>query len=732
MSEITDKIAAIVAARRQRLPEVQSEIEQWHLVEVAINHLQRAVHALREHPSIPPDLAAQLDGLNIDEVRLAITKAIERAQHLQARFARSTVCIGLGGPANSGKSTLIQSISGLTDAQVATGARTPVTAVPSRISHAAGPVRAVLALHTFDTFRVTQLQPRYARAGLGEPPGDVEEFRAFVFPPPCSPPAGALRELRSMQRALWSYERLLDRPDRILELTGGELDRLAEYLAYPGVRPAEERTPHRYLGVRHARIEYPFPSAEHRAVALVDLPGGGASDLARLLSDTVAGHELDVVLLVVRRDAARPPGDPGSARLAELTTSTLVGEMSGCADIRRDLVVLVTNEVAEATHRADSGRHRPSLRRLQVDASQPGDVTNRLLEPLLRHLAERLPGMDADLSEAALVQSRPVHDQVLALATQTRAVLRRVPPMTPSFTQDLYRRSDEVFAGRGVALREALVEVQNRTTRDETMYRAAVADIQRGLVGWLRDGLGVGVDLWCSQALRAIIRDGGAASYANAQFGRVRTEISDRYSALDHHLRCGVEQVWTDLAAVLDRDLGKLLRGRSGAAALALLAEFAAEGSQPCPRLRASIEELLALRIDYRTHLYPHVWADVDALRVPVPEFPTSADGASRLYQFVCTLAERVVLRVRGRLLGQSTMPGRVLCAAVVRFIDSLDSVSAERELRNLAGAYRRELWPQAFADLDRTDICVARVARAAHELLDAAAGFGCSAPRSR
>ena len=81
---------------------------------------------------------------------------------LEARLARDTVNIGVSGQARVGKSTLLQSVSGLGDDQIPTGQALPVTAVRSRIFHTPDLRRATLRLHSFDTFVADVLAPYHA------------------------------------------------------------------------------------------------------------------------------------------------------------------------------------------------------------------------------------------------------------------------------------------------------------------------------------------------------------------------------------------------------------------------------------------------------------------------------------------------------------------------------------------------------------------------------------------
>ncbi len=78
---------------------------------------------------------------------------------MEARFSRDTVNVGVSGSARMGKSTLLQSVSGLDDRHIPTGKDLPVTAVRSRIHHSPAARRAVLKLHSRESFLTEIVQP---------------------------------------------------------------------------------------------------------------------------------------------------------------------------------------------------------------------------------------------------------------------------------------------------------------------------------------------------------------------------------------------------------------------------------------------------------------------------------------------------------------------------------------------------------------------------------------------
>lgn len=72
----------------------------------------------------------------------------------------------MSGAARMGKSTLLQSVSGLDDNQIPTGHGIPVTAVRSRIFHSPTVRRAELEMHSPESFLAAVISPLHAALDL--------------------------------------------------------------------------------------------------------------------------------------------------------------------------------------------------------------------------------------------------------------------------------------------------------------------------------------------------------------------------------------------------------------------------------------------------------------------------------------------------------------------------------------------------------------------------------------
>ena len=752
----------ILDERRRLLPGIRAEVARWQTVDEQLAALAAGVESLRTHATTPAELRDAL-ALPFAEAREGAAEAVRLLRVLEARFARDTVNIGVSGQARVGKSTLLQSVSGLGDDQIPTGQALPVTAVRSRIFHAPDLRRATLRLHTFDTFVSEVLAPYHAELDIAGLPGTADEFRSWAYPKPdevgsdrvASDPPGAdrpswvtmLNRLRAMQASFPTYAHDLTGSERVVPL-----EELRPWVAYPTNTEEQQPGPvrRRYLAVRDVRIDCPFPHAQVRHLGIVDLPGLGEF-AARADERHVGGlqNEVDLVLMVKRPVEGMAYWGDADARALDLVDSA-----RGFAD-RRDFVFLVLNtgETADALVTAlrdhirgqvNSGVADQFFRVLETDAADPADVFARVLSPVLDHLAARMPAMDADTLAGTRVELRATAQRIGVLADDLGRVLASVAQASGSVAEDLDQRARRLRQDLSGALVGLVSELraQARAVGEDQDYTDAVERAYTATRTWIADGLGVGEQAWRDEALRSMTVDRNSSRYAGDELNRVRVEISSCFEEIDVYFAARVRALWERVAQILRAHTGTLLGTDddtdSADAALRRVAALLAAASEPCPRLRRAVEQLLLVRLDYRSQLHPRVRAELDGLtlqeRDPVTGeqrnrvvVEVSADGAEQLYAFVVQMAEQAAyLTKKALLLREGVTPALVLHAAAEQLEDTMiRSGDSEREFKRLARSYRDEIWPGVFGEIDAANARVATVARAREALMATLTGGG-------
>ena len=735
-SDLSERIGQLLRLRRERLPRVQAEIARWRQVDQDLTALATALEALCRHPSVTPDDAMGLAIPHLTEIRANIADVVELYGAVESRFSRETVNIGVSGSARVGKSTLLQSISGLSDEQIPTGRDIPVTAVRSRIYHSPRARVAALRLHSPETFLNEVIRPYHAALNFAGVPSSLEEFRTWTYPGESvrtdvkAGDVALLVRLRDMQRALWSYEG---------DLTGGEkavpLEDLRRYVAYP---TSEERgaagpVEHRYLAVRDVRIDCPFPYSDVDQLGIIDLPGLGeiAADAER---QHVTGlrHDVDVVLLVKRAAEGMAYWSTADAQAINL-----LDDARGFIRNRGDFVFIIINARAADGALADAlrgdimrqvndGQADRHFMTLSVDVAEPTLVRDDVLSPLLHVLAERLPGMDEDCFRGAGDAAADVASGIRRALAEISTVLAGLRTTATGAIEELEGRAKALREDLAVVLGDLVIALYAQATADEDDpgYVAAIDAAYTGVKDWIEGGFGVGEEEWRKRALRSFRVHRDAAHYGGDELNRIRVEISTRFASLDDFFSHQVEEARRQVGAILAENLGSLLTDvEGGSELLQRAAVLLAEASEPCPTLESAIRLLLTLRLEYRTQLHPRVRSQLDGLSIqltdPITGAPVvvvkdlSVDGAHDLFSYATEQARQAAWDTKKALLDEKVMPLMVIYSAVEQFEDIfIRSGKSDTEFRRFARSYRDELWPGEFAGLTEGHARYARVTR--------------------
>jgi predicted ABC-type transport system involved in lysophospholipase L1 biosynthesis ATPase subunit len=725
MGQISERIEKILLWRGERLPRVRAELARWREVSTGIAWLL-------EEDAVPDERFTALAA--------EVARTVDVLAAVESRFAREQVCVGVSGRARVGKSTLLQTVSGLTEEQIPTGPDVPVTAVRSRITHSPRR-RAVLGTHTAASFLAEVIAPYHRELGIVGVPATLGQFRDWDYPRPSAEATdqhssvGLHERLRRMQAALDSYAGLL---------TGGDLevdvDRLRPYVAYPtndeenaGVRDR------RYLAVREARIECPFPNQEVDRLTLVDLPGLGelaAGAEARHVADL--RHGIDVVLLVTAASA-----DSTYFGTADQKALKLLDLARGDVRSPKDYVRIVLNTGKEPERvgvlrdrilaDVNAGVDGQYYEVLEAALKDRRDVEEHVLLPLLSDLAGTLGRMDDDVLAAAL-------DRAVATAEETGKALAALE----GGSQDLAHNADELLARGSKDLRErvsfalrGLVSALQSQARDggddNDAYVDAVTDVFTGIRAWIEDGFGVGVEDWRSRALLEVGAEGNASPFIAEEMSRLRVEISKRFGGLDTYFDALLRQTWHQVADAFTDVLRPLMGAAEGEEALRLLKTLFDEAS--CPTLSDAVADLLGTRLEYRTHLHPRVRAALDGFNLegvdPVTGEPMTRlvvgvgrDDVEVLESRLAELTEQAAYETMLALQRESVMPALVLHAAVEQFEDELiRSGRSKLEFARLARTHRNRLWPQEFTRIEGARTRAARVDQLIESISGALAG---------
>lgn len=173
-----------IIAQRQPLAEKLADIE------TRLSSLYRSIQTWeqerdRQLEYWPGDTATKtkLQSLNFDHFKQIAREELASLHQLQGRFSRQTLNIAVIGRMGQGKSTLLQSLSGLQNDVIPAMQGKACTAARSTICHQAGNVTtAEIQFHDRESFLTEVIVPYYNQLKLTPVPSSFEAFIHSAIP----------------------------------------------------------------------------------------------------------------------------------------------------------------------------------------------------------------------------------------------------------------------------------------------------------------------------------------------------------------------------------------------------------------------------------------------------------------------------------------------------------------------------------------------------------------------
>lgn len=537
MSAIQSKLESILATRSLRLKALDADIDAW---KARAGELARTLSAVEAAERANPDLSGA--SANLRTVAENLRGILEAAAGVRARFARDTLCIGIGGAARMGKSTFLQSVTGLAETQIPTSDKYFTTAVRSQIENSAHENTAIADFHSVESFLRDVVAPMCNTLRIPAPT-NLEAFRTARFALPEGAPRtqeadDVLHRLADAQSHLADYERYLtgERGHRI------PLEELRPFVAYPegGIVKAGP-----YLAVADLVIRVPFPSTDVAQLRVVDLPGLGEAgrDLAKVQTAGMA-DVCDVTLLVKR------PTD-ANVQWTVVDTNALdaMSEAVPLLDDQSKYTAILANvggcgeERARLCMEAIKAELKRPFEIIPCDARDRGSVVAETMPKILDFLARNLPDIDSAILARLDTRAKAALE---AARRDIRSVAARVRAVAPAgagaidFARDL---TDRVVG----VLVECERDAKAKSEGSDKAWDEEVVRTHDDVVAWVKAGCGYGSRDALLEAIRKEI------TQYRAQPARVindcRVKFRARWEAMDLHLS---DRIAGLLARVMD------------------------------------------------------------------------------------------------------------------------------------------------------------------------------------
>jgi hypothetical protein len=526
-------------------------------------NLETAI-APSDTPRAGAGTASSLNRLWEYNTRNRIADRIRAWERVRNRFGRKTVNIGVSGQMKTGKSTLLKTISGLSDQQIPTGDY-ETTAVRSRIYHDQKS-SALVTFHTWESFREKILSPLYEILVQRPPPKTISDFENERLRIPNTESVAARSadtNLKNIRESTASYKALL--------MNGGSreipMEDIRAYVALPG--PGEKNPPRLYLAVSDCQLRTPFPNNTVSELGLIDLPGLGSNikDVDRHHLEGVQ-NDIDVALMVKRAVEHSGFQQWNAADNQALKQLEIAADGVGIKN-PGEFILLLINGSAPPVIALDRtiideavNSQKEVYRILAADARNQDDVTENVLNPVLEHLAAKLGSMDGNLLSHALEQDRKEIDSLRSALDALIAQIQSagMPPTVDKLVVDLARDLRDNLAKGVLKIADKYEYSAGKDVKSEWQQRFAAElkklsdDLENN---WTKSYFN---STWANRvAGKLAVAERHVPSVAPEEMRACRAALRHQFSRLDAVFRVEIESMWEELADALRCCTGKLL-----------------------------------------------------------------------------------------------------------------------------------------------------------------------------
>jgi hypothetical protein len=458
MMGIKATINEILQKRHKKVADLEIIIRDLSELEVKIDDILNFSHTEDEVANFNKIISTVCN--EFDEFRSEILNVKSSAVNLMNRFKRKTVNIGVAGKARQGKSTLLQSISGLSDTVIPTSDALPCTGAKSKIYHYEEKPYAKIDFYTKDAFLKEIIHPYFVQLNLPKPTS-LDNFFEPVAEYNGSDnidrnlEKAIIGKLQFIYEAFPSFQNLLSEPSKKLD----ELGDIADY-----VTQSERRT--KYLAAKAANIYTKFPHSDITNLGLVDLPGlEAAQGHERKLVDSLE-HEVDAVIFVKLPSAKGTQYDKDDYKVIDLIDAAVkevdLADWLFIALNRLDdnsnekQVQLLKDNPPETYSRANI---------LIANCNNSANVEENIFSVVLRHLELNLEKIDTRSIEVLAKRIKSISENIeneisrskemLKPQTQDRKMNREHHKLTNKFINEMKTKLNDLKTELRNALGEA-------------------------------------------------------------------------------------------------------------------------------------------------------------------------------------------------------------------------------------------------------------------------------------
>ncbi len=694
----TAKISRILDQRRPLAHKIKSVEENLRSLSSKLGHIEQYKDELLSKVE-DSSVKGRLQEIDCSTIQRNIETELLSLTKLRGRFERSTLNIGVIGRARQGKSRLLQSLTGLTTAEIPDGDLQDCTGVRSTIHHNPGvETYGEVWFYSEQSFLDELIAPYYEKLQLGSRPRTVEGFKTNPLPL-LSDSLKGYANAEAMYGHLERYYTNIENYFPLLKNSSPRRITRAEIREYVAQDNSEGmRIYFNYLAVQDVKITCQFPREEVGQIALIDMPGlgdTGIGDEERLVK--TLGQDVDVVLFV---RMPKPAGDSWTREDTQLY------------DLAKDALIelplsewsfLVLNYLKKHPKYGDNFSACEGFTQTRTekginvvnhaitDCSNPEEA-GAVLDLILNYMGDQAVSLDRKYASSCQKRVNRLHDAVAAELDKARQVLEQVSDRDkwfPLFVQLFNALWTELTNG----LEDLLQELrENRDQQDNDFKQQVDAALEA-----CKQDTGIP----SVEEIELISK--GPGGYPNAYYrilNEIRPHLSQHFLLLDEGLKQGIEKVKSQVAQVL------VERGSLGYLTEAEGTEFLQQITELIPesltQLKLGFEILTNFSLRYRGMIQHRIRQHFDNLVPNETEFQLSTSpSAQEVSDLLKTAHSEVVFHCEGALDDLLAEPSQAAFAIVEEFLDQvLRAKDAKDQWRIFLEEFRSQIWSNEFGQL--------------------------------